>query len=110
MQIRATRTYLASSCHDRPNDSSLVDVLKRQRMIKGLKGDEKTRALEALNDEVRNGKIALGTTRVFVGVKDNVAQYALYDKEGKLKVRLSASSDGPGQIEIFDKEGKPITR
>jgi len=95
---------------DRPNDATMVNVLKRQREIKKLKGDQKTQAEAKLIDDVRSKKINLGTARVFAGVKDGVAQYTLYDSNGKIKVRISAKPDGPGKIEFFDKNGKLISK
>lgn len=94
---------------DRPNDDTMVSLLKRQMEIKNLEGEEKSKAEAQLMDDIKNKKINLGTTRAFAGLKNGVAQYALYDVNGKLKVRISAESDGPGKIELFDKDGNPVS-
>lgn len=52
----------------------------------------------------------MGETRLFTGLKNGVAQIALYDGKGKLKIRISAGKEGVGKIEAFDEEGKVITK
>jgi hypothetical protein len=95
---------------DRPNDDSMLNVLKQQKEFEKLQGDERKDAEAKLIDDIKNKKIILGTTRVFAGVKNGVAQYALYSSDGKLKVRISADTEGPGKIEMFDKDGKAILK
>lgn len=95
---------------DRPNDDTLVNLLRRQKEIESLQGDERKKAESVLNQDIHDKKINLGTTRVFAGVKSGLAQFVLYDSEGKMKARLSADAQGPGKMELFDQDGKVISK
>lgn len=104
------RTTTGLFVNDRPNDDTLLKVLQRQKNIAKLASKEKKAAQESLLDDVRSKKIDLGTTRLFSGVKDGVAQIVLYDANGRAKIKISAGPDGVGKIEAFDDGGKRISR
>ncbi|MBT4760851.1 MAG: hypothetical protein HOO06_04055 [Bdellovibrionaceae bacterium] len=95
---------------DRPNDDTLLNLVKRQKSIKKLQGQELKQANTKLSEDIKSKKINLGTTRVFSGIKNKVAQYVLYDSDGKVKVKISAEPNKPGKIELFDNDGNLISR
>ena len=96
--------------YDRPGDGTFGKHLDLMREYY-YDSISKVRRQEILNEmkALKKDK-GLGVERVFIGSSNEVPQFRMKDKMGRVRIKIYVDENGEGRIEFLDEKGKIVSQ